>query len=286
MTQKQKTTPPRQDRNATPNLTLARHNCCRRAHPASPGRLAALCLAGLAVLAGCDAFNWPTDTCPGDDVPSVILRIQDASNNVLTNASTRFRINGGQWYYGACTGTCNEVKLVYEITGTINIEVSAPGYLTASHTTTVVKETNGCHPVTKSLTITMQRDLTVGALAGAWVTTQSFFGHMALRFNSEGKIVGAILYDRTIAGDRNLYVEFNGRQIVGVSGQPIYPETATEPTRGGDIFNFTATTLSQPIGFTNAAISTDYNTLTGTLNGAPITYVRLQTIPNALQSPS
>jgi len=250
--------------------------------------LTGLLVAGFALtpLTGCDAVNWPVDPCPGPDVPSVVLKIQDASNNVLTTASTRFRINGGQWYYGACTGTCGEVKLLYEVIGTIDIEVSAPGYLTAQRTTTVVKETDGCHPVTRNLTITMQRDLTVGALAGAWATTQSFAGHMALRFDSQGRIVGAILYDRTIAGDRNFYVEYNGRQIVGVAGQPIYADTANEPTRNGNIFNFSATTLGQPVGFVNAVISADYNTLTGTLNGAPVTYTRLQTIPNALQSPS
>jgi len=237
----------------------------------------------LALSGQCNQF-LPNNGCLGDPVASVILTITDAQGGTLPSADTGFRVNNGTLYTGYCTGNCNSVTLAFDVTGRFDIQVSAPGFMTATRTVIVVADAGGCHPVTQDLIIVMQRDTTVGALAGAWYTDNSY-GRSALRFGAHGEIIGAILYSRTVGGDGNFYVAYNGRQIRGASGQQIWPDTAADPTRAGDVFNFRATPLSMPIGFENGTLSADYNTLTGGLKGVTVVYTRLAEIPAALQDP-
>ena len=222
--------------------------------------------------------------CGGDSVAAVVLNITDAQGQTIPSATTSFRLNGGGPYIGSCLGNCNQVTLAFEITGRFDISVSTPGYVTANRTVNVLADEGGCHPVTKQIIVVLERDLTVGALNGAW-TTNGWYGLTTLRFGESGEIIGAILYDRTIADDGNFYYAYNGRQIRGAPGQQIWTDDATDPTRSGNIFNFRDNPVSIPIGFENAAISTDYNTLTGTLQGTAATYTRLDEIPAALQDP-
>jgi hypothetical protein len=227
----------------------------------------------------------PDNNCTGDPVASVVLTITNNQGTTLPRADIVFRLNNTSTRYtNTCDGNCNSVVLAYDLTGRFDIEVSAPGYVTATRTVNVIADSGGCHPVTQTLIVVMESDTTVGALAGAWYT-QNAYNTAALRFGTHGEIIGAIIYNATIAGDGNFYIAFNSRQIKGVSGQQIYTDTAADPTRVGDVFNFSATPLSYPVGFENGMMSADYMTLTGGLKGVTATYVRLDTIPAALQSP-
>ncbi len=188
-----------------------------------------LSLPCLATSGQCDRL-LPDGGCPGDPVASVVLTITDAQGVTLPYANTGFRINGGTLYTGYCAGNCNSVTLAFDVTGRFDIQVSAPGYLTATRSVAVYADSGGCHPVTQNVIVVMQRDATVGALAGAWYT-DNYYGRSALRFSERGEIIGAILYNRTIAGDRNFYVAYNGRRIRGVPGQQIWNETAAARRR-------------------------------------------------------
>jgi hypothetical protein len=143
---------------------------------------------------------------------------------------------------------------------------------------------DGCHPVTQNVTILLVPDPTLGALAGAW-ETNNLYGRTILRFGDAGQIIGAILFDRVVSGDGNLYVAYNGNTIAGAPGQPIIPDTASNPTRFVDTFNFGDQVLGNPIGFENAVMSSDFLTLTGTLSGITAAYTRLPEIPAPLETP-
>jgi hypothetical protein len=236
---------------------------------------------------GCAALpigGGGVSNCPGDQVPSVILTVNSAQNQPLAAANIVFSVNGGASFGGVCDGSCNATTLALDTLGTFNIQVGAVGYSPASKNVTVVADSGGCHPVTQNVTITLQLDISVGVLSGSWITSGAF-GETILRFSPTGEIIGAILLDRTIAGDGNFYVAYNGKKIRGVTGQTILAATATEPTRSNNIFNFRTTNLSIPVGFENAAMSGDFQKLTGTLQGAPVTATRLGLTPNALLEP-
>jgi hypothetical protein len=190
----------------------------------------------------------------------------------------------GQSYSGGCKGNCEDVVLAYEETGEFDIEIEAPGYVAATRSVTVESDSDDCHPITKDITVALEYDSTLAALAGAWSTT-NFYGTTDLRFGEDGEIIGAILYNRTVGGDGNIYIAYNGRSIRGAAGQSIFTDNATEPTRNGDVFHFRATALGHPIGFENATIAADYQVLTGMLQGVTAEYARLVEIPEALQDP-
>lgn len=222
--------------------------------------------------------------CTTEAVPSVVLSIVDTEGEVVAAATIIYRIGSGVTNIGGCNGSCGSVVLAFEAAGRFDIEVWAVGYATATQTVVVELDAAECHPVTEELEIVLGRDETVGALAGAWYTA-NMYGESVLRFGGDGEIIGAILYDRTIGGDGNFYIAYNGRPIRGVAGQQIFQDTAPEPTRSGDVFAFRATTLGIPMGFENAAISADYNTLTGVLQGVAVTHSRLLEVPGPLLDP-
>jgi hypothetical protein len=234
---------------------------------------------------GCTAIPNPGGSnCPGDPVPSVILTVNTPQGQAVPSANIIFRVNNGADFGGACNGNCNATTLAVDTLGTFNIQAGAVGYTPAQKTVTVVADSGGCHPVTQLVTITLQLDITAGVLHGSWMTSGAF-GQTIIRFGPTGEVIGAILLDRTIAGDGNFYVAYNGKKIRGVPNQPILDATATEPTRAGNIFHFRTTNLSIPVGFENAALSGDFQTLTGMLQGAPVTATRLGTTPTALLEP-
>jgi len=243
-------------------------------------------LSSVAANGPCDLsdFNPDNPLCTTEAVSSVDLTITDAQGNTLPSATITFLINNEELYTGGCDGSCDSVTLAYEQVGRFDIDVSAPGYMTASESVDVQMDDAGCHPVTQIVTIGLEHDSTVRALSGAWFTS-NLFGDSTLRFGGNGEIIGAILYDRTIAGDGNFYIAYNGSLIRGAAGQNTWTDNVPDPTRNGDIFNFSALTASQPIGFENAVISADYNTLTGTLDGVAVTYSRLEEMPEPLLDP-
>lgn len=240
-------------------------------------------LPSLALDGQCDRFDLgPGDkVCTTEAVPSVVLAINDANGDPVSSASIIFAIDGLQTFEGSCDGNCGSVILAFETVGQFDIVVRAPGYLRADESVVVEFDEAECHPVTEEIDVVLERDTTVGALAGAWSTT-NFFGTSALRFDDDGTIIGAILYDRTIGGDGNFYIAYNGRSIRGAPGQQIFADNAPEPTRNGNFFDFRATTLGIPVGFENAILSPDYNRLTGMLQGVGATYTRLLETPEPL----
>jgi len=130
---------------------------------------------------------------------------------------------------------------------------------------------------------------TVAALGGAW-RAETVFGRIDIRFDTDGSAIGAILYDRSIAGDGNFYVSYNGNPIRGANGQSIAQQNVAEPTRTGDVFDFNGQALGVPVGFSSAQMSADFSILSGLQPGAEaqgivVTYQRLGDIPLALQDP-
>ncbi|QOJ03039.1 MAG: carboxypeptidase regulatory-like domain-containing protein [Planctomycetia bacterium] len=249
--------------------------------------LIAMLLPALGMSGGqCGGFPFPpTGECPGDPVPSVVLKVTNGAGQVLPTATVSFRVNNVGPFSGVCAnGTCNGLVLALDTLGTFTIQVSAPGYLTANQTVTVVAAADGCHPVTQNITIPLQLDNTVAVLAGAWESVNAY-GRTIIRFGSNGQVIGAILFDRTIAGDGNFYVAYNNRPIRGAPGQSIVLATANEPTRTLNTVNFVTTTLGYPVGFENAALAADFLSLQGMLAGVPVTYTRLSSIPGPLMDP-
>ena len=251
-------------------------------------------LAAVLPLAGmngnCDGFQIPgTPTCGTKDVPAVRLTIVDEQGLTLPSASIAFSVNGSQYFVGNCTNDCKDFTIAFDITGQFNISVIAPGYQQDDRMVTVGAMDDMCTPITRDVIIVMKEDFTVAVLAGAW-RAQTVFGNIDLRFGSNGEAIGAILYDRTIAGDGNFYVAYNGNPIRGVAGQQTAAVAAANPTRVGDIFNFNGEALGVPVGFVDAQMSGDFNAVSGRQPGAQsqglfVTYSRLADIPTALQTP-
>lgn len=245
-------------------------------------RIATLLLLTLTFAAG--GGNCGTgDACTQIAVPSVVLRVANPLGIVpVASAVATWRINGGRGGIAECRNDCDDLVLAFELVGRFDIQVEAPGYKTASLSVTVERDSSGCHPVTQYAIVAMEPDPTVGALDGAWRGI-SIFGRVELRFDDGGKAVGAILYGQRATGDRNYYVQFNGRTIRGVPNQTIFSEPATEPTRINNEFNFFATPQGVPVGFQNAGMSAGFTSLAGTLSAQPITYERLEDIPEPLR---
>lgn len=225
--------------------------------------------------------------CTQVAVASVVLNIRNAQGQVVPSAQANFRIGNGPTFTSACNGNCGSFVVVYESVGNFNIDVTSLGQQPKNVQVAVQVDEAGCHPVTKNVTVQLSPDTTTAALYGVWRATSGVFGDSVLRFGMNGEIIGAILIDRTIAGDHNFYIAYNGRSIRGAPGQQVFQALATEPIRVGNLFTFETTTISSPVGFSNAAMSADFLTLTGTLGGQPASYRRLSEteIPNAIRDP-
>ncbi|MFQ5501375.1 MAG: carboxypeptidase-like regulatory domain-containing protein [Phycisphaerae bacterium] len=235
----------------------------------------------------CDTTSLPgVPDCGLTGQPSVRLTVTDSEGNVLPFANIAFSVNGGEVFVGSCTNECRDFAIAFNAVGRFDILVGAPGYQT-SRRMVDVSSSDDCNPDTEDLIVVLSLDNTVAALAGAWEGT-TLFGDIVLRFGTDGEIIGAILFDRTIAGDGNFYISYNDRPIRGVPGQPIAFIAASDPTRTGDIFDFTADTLGVPVGFEGARMDAGFATLTGLQPGSPgfpVTYTRLADIPEPLQDP-
>lgn len=249
--------------------------------------LLVLCLVSFSAMDGQCPGGPGGNACTLIAVPSVVLNIRNAQGQVVQSALTRYRVGNGPVFTTGCNGDCGNFVLTYEAAGTFSIEVSSVGHQPKSTQVGVSRDEAGCHPVTQNVTVQLVADTTTAVLGGVWRATSGFFGDSYLRFGTSGEIIGAILLDRTIAGDGNFYIAYNGRAIRGAPGQQIFNAIAAEPTRAGNLFTFETTTLSIPVGFSNAAMSADFLTLTGTLGGQPASYRRLSEteIPNAIRDP-
>ncbi len=252
------------------------------------GALAALVLPGLGMDGQCAIPGIPDGAgCDPLDTPSVRVTVTNDTGDLLPRATIAFRVNGSQPAFITCNGGCVQTPIAFGTVGRFEIVVTAPGYLDGHRTVDVIS-TDGCRPQTQDLIIVMSEDESVAALAGAW-HGDTLFGEISLRFGEQGEIIGAILFDRTIAGDGNFYISYNNRPIRGVPGQDIAFLSATDPTRSGDLFTFVADTLGVPVGFQNAGMSEDFFMLSGRQPGTPegffVTYERLAGIPEALQDP-
>jgi len=240
----------------------------------------ALSLAACAIGGNCGTGT----ACTAIAVPSVILRIVNPQGGVVPVAAATWRVNNVTGGLAECRGDCGDLTLAFEVVGQFDIQVTSPGYSAARLSVTVASDEAGCHPVTQQRTVTLQPDNSVAALAGPWTTT-NFLGRTDLRFGEDGKIIGAIVYGQRPGGDRNYYVAYNGRSIRGASGQPIYNETATEPVRNGAAFTFFDVPQGVPVGFENAVMTADFQSLAGTLTGQPVVYTRLSEVPAPLRDP-
>ena len=233
----------------------------------------------------CGTTN-PGPTCSQIAVPSLTLNIRDTTGAAFPAATVQFRVNNETIQTGTCSGNCGGVVIVYNRIGTIQYAVSFGGYVTVSGSVNVVVDSTGCFPVSQAKDIILRKDDTAGTLAGAW-STSNFAGQSTIiRFDAAGAPVGAILTNRSNTGDGNLYFAFNGRTIAGAAGQTTQSATAPNATRAGNSLTWSTTAGGFPIGFENAALSSDLNSLTGTLIGSAITYTRLSDIPAALRDPS
>ncbi|MCB9857743.1 MAG: hypothetical protein H6818_18830 [Phycisphaerales bacterium] len=238
----------------------------------------------------CDGIMLPGNpTCGTSNVPAVQLTIVNDVGQTLPYASIAFAVDQGQYYVGTCNNNCSDFAIAYDVSGRFDISVIAPGYQQDNRVVNVGTEADECTPVTQDIIVVLKKDTTVAVLAGAW-RAQTVFGTIDLRFGDNGEAIGAILYDRTVAGDGNFYVSYNGSPIKGVAGQEIAVQNVNDPTRVGDIFNFDGQALGVPVGFVDAQLSTDFYLLSGAQPGAQsqglfVTYSRLTDIPTALQSP-
>lgn len=224
--------------------------------------------------------------CTAIAVASVVLNVTDAGGDPVPSATITFQVDGGMPVTGTCDGNCGQVVLAFEQVGQFDITIEAVGFLPTTRRVNVELDDAGCHPVTRNVTVTLAADTSVAVLAGVW-ETNNFFGRAMLRFGEDGEIVGAILFDRTIAGDGNFYIAYNGRSIRGAPGQSIFADNAPEPIRNANIFTWETMTLGSPVGFSNAEMSSDFQSLTGTLQNTPATYNRVSPadVPTALLDP-
>lgn len=237
----------------------------------------------------CDGFNIGPggQPCTAIAVSSVVLDIRNAQNQVVQTATVSFSVDDGEIYSGTCNGNCGAFVLAFEEVGTFDINVKSLGLVPKDITVEVELDEAGCHPVTELVDISLAADNTVAALWGVWRVTSSVYGDAILRFGEGGEIIGAILIDRTIAGDGNFYVQYNGKKIKGAAGQPIQSEIAPEPTRFGNFFNWSTTSLGSPVGFSNATMTSDFQNLSGMLQGTSVAYRRLSLneIPASILDP-
>jgi len=251
-----------------------------------------LILLACAPLAGMSGGTCNVDpTNPGCQTignASVRLTLSDDLGIIAPQATIVMQINNGNPLAVKCENGCEDFPIVFNAIGRIDITVFAPGYEVATRSVNVISD-DGCNPVTQTLIIVLEEDLTVAALGGAW-RAETVFGRIDIRFDTDGSAIGAILYDRSIAGDGNFYVSYNGNPIRGANGQSIAQQNVAEPTRTGDVFDFNGQALGVPVGFSSAQMSADFSILSGLQPGAEaqgivVTYQRLGDIPLALQDP-
>lgn len=247
---------------------------------------------GMAALGGnCDVTGLPSNgnnnnnVCGDQGRPAILLTIANEDGDIIGRSGISVRHNLGTAQTGGCHEDfpCEEFPIGINLFGRFDITVSPPGYASESRTVNIASNDN-CNPATEDVIIVVTPDATVAALAGAWRTT-NVFGTQDVRFNSNGKIVGAIQYDRQAGGDGNFYISYNNRDIAGAFGQDIFYTNAEEPSRTGDNFTWSTTTLGMPIGFESASMSDDFLTLQGTLANTTVFYERLDEIPAALRDP-
>lgn len=238
----------------------------------------------------CAGIDLPIgNNCGTSNVPAVRVTIVNENGDTLPYATIAFSIDGSEYFVGACDGECEDFTIAYDVAGRFNISVISPGYQQVDRTTNVATESDDCTPVTEDLIFVLSEDTTVSALAGAW-RAQSVFGTIDLRFGPDGEAIGAILYDRTAAGDGNFYISYNNSPINGAAGQQITVQAVNDPTRVGDVFNFNGEAAGVPVGFIDAVMSADFFQLSGLqpraqTSGIFVTYTRLTSIPAALQTP-
>lgn len=244
--------------------------------------LAVIALGGAG--ADCDFMPDEDDSCGDAGIPSVRIKITGEADSVVPFADVRYRFNSTTVVDFACDGTCGEVLLAFDTVGRFDITLRAPGYERLDRTIFVKLDEDDCHPDTEDWVAELTLDDTVGALAGAWYTA-NVYGESVLRFGDDGEIIGAILYDRQAGGDGNFYIAYNGNEIRGASGQQTQFSLAPAPTRTNDKFDFETTTLSFPIGFSDATMSDQHRKLSGSLTNIPVFYTRLKEIPEPLRDP-
>lgn len=244
-------------------------------------------LASFPILAGSVCRTNPGgQACTLIAVASVVLNIRDAENKPVPNATVVFKRNYDAPVTVTCNGNCDSVVLAYELPGHFEYRVTAGGYVAATGTADVYMDEVGCHVVGKTATVVLQRDTTIGVLFGAWTYTNGAGQTTIIRFGEDGAPIGAILTNRVNTGDKNIYVRFNDKQIAGAPGQPIQFTSCQFPTRFTNIVQWGVIVVGVPIGFENATLATNFNSLTGTLLGGPVTYTRLAEIPAPLRDPS
>jgi hypothetical protein len=225
--------------------------------------------------------------CTEIAVPSLVLAIRDANGAPLQRATVLYRrtIGLSEPQTVICEGNCDDFEVVYELTGRIDYSVIAGGYVTVNGSVNVPLDAAGCHPVSQGRAVSMERDLTAGALSGAWTSTNFAGQTNILRFGPGGAPIGAILTNRVNTGDTNVYVAFNGNQIAGVPNRTIEQASAPNATRSGNVVDWSATAAGYVIGFENATLTSDQNGLTGMLLGSSVQYTRLEEVPAPLETP-
>lgn len=237
---------------------------------------------------GClDDIITPPDNsgCDFENKPAIRLTVTNEDGDILNGffvSATR----GSQSATTVCESSCQNFPIGVNMFGTFNLTIRRGGYVQAQRQVAVGTNDN-CNPITQNVIVVLSEDDTVASLFGAW-RAETLYGRIDLRFGEEGEIIGAILYDRTIAGDGNFYVSYNNRPIRGVAGQDIAAIAANDPTRNGDVFTFVADTLGVPVGFQDALMTASFDSLTGAQPGAmgfTVTYERLDAVPVPLQDP-
>lgn len=218
-------------------------------------------------------------------IPSVVLNIRDAQNAPIAHATVVFTRNFDPPVTITCDNNCDSVVLAWEQPGHFEYRVTAGGYVAASGEADVYLEPTGCHVDGKSATVVLQRDTTIGVLFGVWTSTNIAGQSTILRFDENGAPIGAILTKRLNTGDGNVYVQFNDKKITGVTGQSIVTSQAPFPSRLDTIVDWNVLVGGIAIGFENAILAADFNSLAGSLIGSNVTYTRVYAIPPALRTP-
>jgi len=224
--------------------------------------------------------------CTAIAVASVVLNIRDAQNKPISNASVVYKKNYDAPVTVTCDGNCDSLVLAWEEPGHFEYRVTSGGYVGVSGEVDVYMDADGCHVIGQARTIVLQRDDTAGVLFGAWTYTNIAGQSTILRFDEDGTPIGAILTKRVNTGDTNIYIQFNDRTIAGAPGQTIQPSPAQFPTRQGMLANWTLVFGGIPVGFENATLAANFNSLTGVLLGSSVTYTRLKEVPAALRDPA
>lgn len=251
-------------------------------------------IAAFGLLTGMNATNCrnlPDPTNPGcetDGSTSISLTLTNDDGDILETGRIVFTVDNQGPFDVSCSNGCDGFALAFNAFGRFVMNISSPGYETQQRIVNVSSNDN-CNPETEDLIVVMEPDDSVAAIAGAW-RASTVFGIIDLRFDDDGTAVGAILYDRVVSGDGNIYVSYNGSPIRGAAGQQAAFQSVAEPTRSGDEFDFDGTVLGVPVGFIDAQFTLDFASLIGIQPGAQnqgiaVTWNRLGDIPLALQDP-